>query len=100
MSVTLTNPIIFTPLQLTILFMAENVLAVVVPLPPASNQVDQYLAWIGSVTEGNRNNIRDEVGLEAFNNFVGLAVSDIRDMASGFSKRTTVQVRINLGCDA
>ena len=97
MNVILTNTIIFTPVNLTILIMAENVLAVVVPPPPASKLVDQSLAWIGFGNEGNCNNIRDEGGLEAFDNFVGLTVIDIRDMASGFSKSTTAQGRINFG---
>ena len=44
--------------------------------------------------EKNRNSIRDEGGLEAFDDYVGLAESDIQDMASGFSNRTTTQWRI------
>ena len=75
--------------------MAANVPEIVVPPPPTSNSVDQALAWIGFCTQGNHNRIRDEGGLEAFDNFVGLNVSDIKDMASGFSKRTTAQGSIN-----
>ena len=97
MNVRLTNPIIFTPVQLTILIMAENVPAVLVPPPPARNSVDQALAWIGFGTKGNRNNIRDVCRMEAFDDFVGLNMSNIRDMTSGLSKRTTTQGRTNLG---
>ena len=97
MNVTLTNPIIFTLVQLTILIMAANVLAVVVPPLPARNPFDQALAWIGFGAEGNRNDIRDEGGLMAFDNFVGLTVRNIRDMASSFSNRTTAQGRIDCG---
>ena len=63
--------------QLTILIMAENVPAVVVPPLPARYPVDQALTWIGFGAEGNSNNIRSEGGLEAFDNFVGLTVSNI-----------------------
>ena len=52
---------------------------------------------IGFITEGNCNNIRDEGGMEAFDNFVGLTMSNIQDIASGFSKRTNAQGRINSG---
>ena len=96
-NVTLTNLIIFTPVQLTILIMASNVPAVVVPPPPARNQVEQSLSWIGIGTEGNCNSIRDEGWLEAFDDFVGLTESNIQDMDSGFSKRTTTQGCINFG---
>ena len=78
MNVTLTNPMIFMPVYLTILIMIANVLSVVVPPPSAGNRVDQALAWIMFNTEGNRNSIHDEGGLEAFDNFIGLTVSDIR----------------------
>ena len=50
--------------------MAANVLAVVVHQPPASNTVYQSLTWIEFGTDCNCNNIRDEGGLEAFNNFL------------------------------
>ena len=46
---------------------------------------------------GNLNRIRDEGGMEAFNDFVGLNESDIRDTASGLSKRTTDKRCINFG---
>ena len=69
--------------------MSTNVLEVMVPPPPARNPIDQALAWIGFGTEGNHNNIRNEGGLEEFDDFVGLTLSNIRDMASGFSKRIT-----------
>ena len=69
--------------------MAENLPEVVVPPPPARNPIDQSLAWFGFGTEGNRNNIRNEGGLEEFDDFVGLTLSNIRDMDSGFSKRIT-----------
>ena len=91
MNVTLTNHIIFMPVQLTILIMAENVTSVVFPPPTARNPVDKALAWIGFGTEGNRNHICGEGVLEAFDDFICLTVSNIRDMASGFSKRTTAQ---------
>ena len=97
MNVTLTNSIIFTTVQFTILIVESNVPAVVMPQNPNSNPADQALAYIGFGTEGNRNNIRDEVGLEAFNNFVSLTMRNICDMESGFSKRTTAQGRINFG---
>ena len=77
MNLTLTIPIIFTPVQITILIMAKNVPAVVPPPPPTKNLVDQYLAWIGFVNEGNRNKICDEGGLEAFDEYFGLIVSNI-----------------------
>ena len=77
--------------------MAENVLAVMVPPLPARNPVDQALEWIGFGMEGNHNSIRNEGGMRAFDNFVGLTVSDIWDTASGFYKRTTAQWRINFG---
>ena len=77
--------------------MAENLPEVVVLPPPASNPFDQYLAWIGFGMEGNHNSIRNEGGLEAFDNFVGLTENDIRYMSSDFSKNTTAQVRINFG---
>ena len=69
--------------------MAENVLAVVFPPPPARNPADQALTWIGFGTEGNHNIIRNEGGLDTFDDFVSLTESNIRDMASGFSKSTT-----------
>ena len=97
MNVTITNPIIFTPVKFTILIMVADVPAVVVPPPSTRNPVDQALGWIGFGTEVNRNNIRDEGILESFDNFVGLTVSNIRDMASGFSKITIAQVHINFG---
>ena len=77
--------------------MAENVRAVAVTPQPARNPVEKYLEWIGFRTEDNRNSIRDEGALEAFNNFVGLAESDIRDTASGLSKMTATQGHINFG---
>ena len=77
MNVTLTNPIIFTPVHLTILIMAENVAAVVVPPPTARNPVDQALSWIRFGTEGNRNSICDEGGLVAFDDFIGSTESNI-----------------------
>ena len=70
MNVTLTNPIIFTLVYITILIMAANVLVVVVHPPPASNTVDQSLVWIEFGTDCKCINIRDEGGLEAFNNFL------------------------------
>ena len=45
--------------------------------------------------EGNPDIIRDEGVLEAFDDFVALTVSNIRYMASVFSKSTTSQGRIN-----
>ena len=51
MNATLTNPIIFTTVQFTILIMAENVPEVVVPSPPARNPFEQALVWIGFGTE-------------------------------------------------
>ena len=95
MNVTLTNLIIFTSVHITILIMAANVPAVVVPPPPARNPVDQALAWIGFGTEGNHNSIRDEGGLEAFDDFIGLNKRDIRDMDPGLFKTTTAQGCIN-----
>ena len=77
--------------------MAENLTAVVFPPPPARNPVDQALAWIWFGTDGKRNNIRNEGGLKAFDNSVGLTVSDIWDMASVFYRRNTAQGRINFG---
>ena len=77
MNTILTNPIIFTTVQFTILIMASNVPEFVVPPPPARNPVDQALVWIGFGTEVNRNKIRNEGGLDAFNNFVGLTVRNI-----------------------
>ena len=71
--------------QLTILIMAENVLAVVVYPAPTRNPVHQALARIRFSTEGNRNSVRNEGWLEAFENFVDLTLSDIWDMAPGFS---------------
>ena len=65
------------PVQITILITAANVLAVVVSPSPARNQVDQSLACIGFDTEGNRNNIRIEGILEAFDNFIGITVRNI-----------------------
>ena len=62
-----------------------------VPPLPASNPVEQAISWIGFGTESNRNRIRFEGGLEVFNGFVGLTESDIRDTASGFSKKITAQ---------
>ena len=52
---------------------------------------------VGFITEGNCNNIRDEGGMEAFDKFFGLTMSNIQDIASGFSKRTNAQGRINSG---
>ena len=57
--------------------MEENVPELVVPLPPARNLVDQALAWIGLGMEVNHNIIRDEVGLEEFNNFIDLTENNI-----------------------
>ena len=51
----------------------------------------------GFDTEGNRNIIHNKGGLEVFDKFIGLTVSDIWDMTSGFSKRTTAQGRIIFG---
>ena len=75
--------------------MAKKKTEVVVPPPPATNPVYQPLAWIGIGMEGNRISIHNEGRLEAFNKFVGPTESDIRDMASVFSKRTTAQGHIN-----
>ena len=72
MNVTLANYIIFTPVQRTILIMAENVPKVVVTLPPYRNPFNKSLTWIGFGTEGNRNSICNEGGLKAFDDFVGL----------------------------
>ena len=83
--------------QLTIIIMSANVLELVVPPLLDRNPAYQALAWIGFVTEGNRKGISNESGLEAFENSVGLTVSNIRDMAAGFSKRITAQGRINFG---
>ena len=47
--------------------------------------------------EGNCNNICYKGGIKAFNDFVGLTESDIRDMAYGFSKRIIAPGRINYG---
>ena len=77
--------------------MAENLPIVADPPHPSRNPVDQSIAWIGFRTEVNRNSIRDEGGLEAFDYFVDLTESNIRYITSGFSKRTTAQVRINFG---
>ena len=52
--------------------MAENVPAVMVPPSPDRNPVYQDLVWNRFTTEGNRNSIRDEGGLEAVGDFVGL----------------------------
>ena len=71
--------------------MEANLPAVVVPPPPARNPVDQSLAWIGFVMEVNCNSIHDEGGLNAFDNFVGLIESNIQDMASGLSERTSAK---------
>ena len=60
--------------QLTILIMASNVPAVVVSPLPSKDPIDQDLAWIGFGTEDNCNNI---CGLEVFNDFFGLIVSNI-----------------------
>ena len=89
--VTITNIfIIITPVNLTILFYHSiNVPAVVVSPPPARNPVDQALAWIGFGMEVKLNRIRDEGGLESFDDLVGLTESDIRYMTSVFSERTT-----------
>ena len=65
--------------------------------PPARKPVDQALTWIGFGTKGNRYRIHNEGGLEAFDDFVGLAESNIQDMASGFSMSTTAQEHINFG---
>ena len=62
------------PVQLTILIMAENVTAVVFPPPPARNQVDEALAWIGFGTEGNLKKICGEGVLEAFDDFICLSI--------------------------
>ena len=97
MNATLTNPVIFMPVQITIFITAANVPRVVVTPSPARNPVDQALACIGFVIGGNRNNIHNEGGLEAFDVFVGLTVSDIQDMDSVFSRRTNSQGRINFG---
>ena len=77
--------------------MAANLQVVVVPPTPARNLVDQSIAWIGFGTEVNRNNIRDEGGLEAFDDFFGFTMINIQDMASGFSNRTIAKRRINFG---
>ena len=77
--------------------MAENIPKVVVPPPPARNPIDQFLAWIEFSTEGNHNIIWNEDRVEAFENFIGLNESDIRDTAFSFSKSTTAQGRINFG---
>ena len=76
--------------------MAANVPVVVAPTHPARNPVDQALVWIGFGTEVNCNSIRNEGGLEAFADFF-LTGSDIWDMASKLSKRTTAQGLINFG---
>ena len=68
-----------------------------VPPPHARNLVDQPLAWIRFGIEGSSKNIRDEGGLEEFDDFFGLTVSNILNMDSSFSKRTTDQVSINFG---
>ena len=47
--------------------------------------------------EDNRGSIRDEGGLDAFGDFVGIAENDIWDMASGFAKRTAAKVCVNFG---
>ena len=57
--------------------MTANIQAVVIPHTPAINPVDQSLAWIRFVTEGNCNSICDEVRLEAFDEFVGFTESAI-----------------------
>ena len=77
--------------------MAENVPEVVVPPLPARKPVDQALAWIGFDTEGNYNRICNKGGMEAFDNFVGLNESNIRDVAFGFSRRNTTEGHINFG---
>ena len=77
--------------------MAANVPAVVVTPPPASNSVEQALTWIRFIMEGNHNNICDEGGLKAFEDFVGLNERNVQYMDSGFSKRTTAQGHINFG---
>ena len=77
--------------------MAANVLVVVDPPQPTKNPVYQYLSWIGFFTEINCNSIHYEGGLEAFDDFSGLTESDIQDIASGFSRRTIAQGRINFG---
>ena len=77
--------------------MVANVPEVVLPSPPASNPFDQALKWIGFGTKRNRKIIRDEDGPEAFDNFIGLSVSNIQDMASDFSKRTNAQGNIGFG---
>ena len=51
--------------------MAENVQEVVFPPLPARNPVYQVLEYIMFNTEGNRNIICDEGGLEAFEEFIG-----------------------------
>ena len=77
--------------------MAENVPVFAAPPQPARNPVKQDLAWIGFGTEGNRNIIWDDVGLEAFKDLIGLAESDIRDIASGLSYSNTTQGSITFG---
>ena len=77
--------------------MAVNLPAFVVPPPSSRNPIYQSLAFISFGREGNRNSIHDEGVMEAFGNFVGLNSSNIRDMASGFSKKTTAQGNINFG---
>ena len=61
------------------------------------NPVGQAFKWIGFSTEDNCNIICDEVGLEAFENFVIFTESNIWDMTSGFSMRTAAQGRVNFG---
>ena len=57
--------------------MAENVPAVIVPPSPDRNPVYQDLVWNRFTTEGNCNSIRDEGGLEAVGDFVGLTYINI-----------------------
>ena len=77
--------------------MTGNVPAVGVPTPLATNPLDQSLACIGFSMKCNRNSIRNEGGMKAFANLVILTKSNIQDMASGFSERTTTQGHINFG---
>ena len=64
---------------------------------PARISVDQALVWIGFGIEGKCNSICDGLKLEEFDNLVGLIESNILDIASGFSKKTTVQEHMNFG---
>ena len=57
--------------------MAANVPEVVVPPPPDRDPFDQALSWVRFGNEVNCHNIRNEGKMEAFNDFVGLTVSNI-----------------------